>query len=191
MRELDPSADHDAILVARIVEDRDRRAAESELYARFARRVYLFGVARLRSAPAAEDLVQDVLTTVIERARAGAVREPDKLASFVLGTCRMLVQNRVRDAARRTRILAMYDDPREASTGAPEPADGPALELLAECMHALADRDRSVLLLTFYAELDGPAIARELGVEPSHVRVLRHRALARLQGCVAGRQEAS
>jgi len=191
VHELDPKASDDAGLVARIVEDRDRRAAEAELYARFARRIYLFGVARLRSSATAEDLVQDVLTTVIERARAGAVREPDKLASFVLGTCRLLVQNRVRDAARRARILALYGDPRGVSTSDHEPADGKALERIAECMHALADRDRTVLLLTFYAELDGPAIARELGVEPSHVRVLRHRALARLQGCVTGRQEAS
>lgn len=190
MHELDPKGD-DASLVARIAQDRDRSAAEAELYARFARRIYLFGVARLRNAAEAEDLVQDVLTTVIERARAGAVREPDKLASFVLGTCRMLAQNRVRDTARRAGILALYGEPRGASTSDHEPVDGHALERMAACMHALADRDRTVLLLSFYAELDGPAIARELGIEPAHVRVLRHRALARLQGCVTGRQEAS
>ena len=66
-------------------------AAEGELYRRLARRVRLYGLRHLRDAQAAADLVQHVLLTTLERLRAGEVREPEKIASFVLGMCRMTV----------------------------------------------------------------------------------------------------
>jgi DNA-directed RNA polymerase specialized sigma24 family protein len=42
------------------------------------------------------------------------------------------------------------------------------------------------VLLTYYAERDAPRIAVELGVSPGAVRVIRHRAMARLRDCVLG-----
>src|SRR5687768_5857118 len=45
-------------------------------------------------------------------------------------------------------------------------------------------RERTVVVLTFYAERDGDAIARELGTSAGTVRVIRHRALARLRECL-------
>jgi RNA polymerase sigma-70 factor, ECF subfamily len=57
---------------------------------------------------------------------------------------------------------------------------------LAACLRALADRDRLVVLLTFYADREAPRIAADLGVSPGAVRVIRHRAMARLRDCVLG-----
>src|SRR6476659_106253 len=94
----------DAELIAAILRGREREAAEAELCRRYQRRIYLYGLRHLRDAAAAADLVQDVLATLLEKARAGAVREPEKLGSFVLGTCRLVVANRTRGEARRTRI---------------------------------------------------------------------------------------
>ena len=65
--------------------------AEGELYRRLARRARLYGLRHLRDEQAAADLAQQVLLTTLERLRAGEVREPDKIASFVLGMCRMTV----------------------------------------------------------------------------------------------------
>lgn len=178
----------DAALVERIVAGNRRERAEAELCARYERRVYLFGLRHLRDATAAQDLVQDVLTTVIARVRAGAVHEGGKLGGFVLGTARMLVNNRVRLESRRARLLAVYGDPRVADADA-EPQTEADLARVGGCLGQLGERDRAVVLLTFYAELDAPAIARELGVEPGHVRVIRHRALARLQACVDGQRQ--
>ncbi len=65
------------------------QAEESELYGRFARRVRLYGLKHLRDDAAADDLVQEVLLVTIERLRAGEVRNPDEIGSFILGTSRM------------------------------------------------------------------------------------------------------
>ena len=66
-------------------------AAETELYRRFAPRVRLFGLKHLPDRSAADDLAQQVMLVVITRLRAGEVREPDQIGSFVLGTSRMMV----------------------------------------------------------------------------------------------------
>jgi RNA polymerase sigma-70 factor (ECF subfamily) len=54
------------------------------------------------------------------------------------------------------------------------------------CLQALAERDRLVVLLTFYAEREAPRIAEDLGVSPGAVRTIRHRAMTRLRDCVLG-----
>jgi RNA polymerase sigma-70 factor, ECF subfamily len=182
--EADPPPADDARLVEDIRLGRERAAAEAELCRRYQRRIYLYGLKHLRDTAAAADLVQDVLTTVIEKARAGAVREPERFGSFVLGTCRLQATNRARGEARRRKILAQYGDPREARHGYTHESEYGARERMVGCLGALGDRERTVLLLSFYAELDAVAIGGELGLTPGNVRVIRHRALERLQGCV-------
>lgn len=178
------SARVDALLVADIAAGQERARAEAELFRRYQRRVYLYGLKHLRDTAAAADLVQDVIATVIEKARAGEVREAEKLASFVLGTCRMLVVNRARGEARRRKLLAQYADPRQEQAPELPAASSGELARVGQCLEALADRDRAVLLLSFYAELDAGKIAAELGLNAGHVRVIRHRALERMQGCM-------
>jgi DNA-directed RNA polymerase specialized sigma24 family protein len=63
-------------------------AEEAELYRRLAPRVRLYGLRHLRSEAAAADLAQHVLVLAIEKLRTGQVREPDRIASFVLSTAR-------------------------------------------------------------------------------------------------------
>ena len=80
-------------------------AAESELYRRLAPRVRLYGLRHLRERQAAADLVQQVLLMTLERLRAGKVREPERIASFVLGACRMTVLEMRRGTRRREALL--------------------------------------------------------------------------------------
>jgi RNA polymerase sigma-70 factor (ECF subfamily) len=156
-------------------------AEESELYRRFARRVRLYGLKHLRDAAAADDLAQQVLLLTIERLRAGEVRNPDEIGSFILGTSRLQAGSIDRKARRREQLTAVFHHP--ALAVAPdEPAiDGAAV---ARCLQALAERDRQVLVLTFYAEQSSAEIAATLGVTGTVVRVARHRALGRLRTCV-------
>jgi RNA polymerase sigma-70 factor (ECF subfamily) len=144
--------------------------------------VRLYGLRHLRDAQAAADLVQQVLLTTLERLRAGEVREPDKIASFVLGMCRMTVLEIRRGTRRREALLETYGDLEEAYE-APEPL---ALDRdrLAGCLEALAERERSVVLLTFFADKAGDEVAAELGLSAGNVRVIRHRALGRLRECM-------
>jgi RNA polymerase sigma factor (sigma-70 family) len=56
--------------------------------------------------------------------------------------------------------------------------------VVERCLHRLGERDRRVLVLTFYVEKTSSEIARELGVTGTVIRVARHRALERLRECV-------
>jgi RNA polymerase sigma-70 factor (ECF subfamily) len=43
-----------------------------------------------------------------------------------------------------------------------------------------------VVVLTFFADKPGDEVAKELGLSAGNVRVIRHRALARLRSCMGG-----
>jgi RNA polymerase sigma-70 factor (ECF subfamily) len=159
-------------------------AAEAELYRRLAKRVRLYGLRHLREAQAAADLVQQVLLTTLERLRAGAVREPEKIASFVLGMCRMTVLEMRRGARRREALLAAWGN-RDEAYEAPEPLSLDR-DRLAGCLEALAERERSVVLLSFFADKAADEVAAALALSAGNVRVIRHRALAKLRACLSG-----
>jgi RNA polymerase sigma-70 factor (ECF subfamily) len=177
---------HDAALARAIAGSGNAvdRTAEAELCRRFAPRVRLYGLRHLRDRHAAEDLVQQVLMTTLERLRAGEVREPERLASFIFGMCRMTVLDLRRGSARRDRLLETWGGMEEAAD-APEPR---ALDQrqLATCLERLAERERAVLLASFFADKSAAASAGELGLTSANVRVIRHRALAKLRECMTG-----
>jgi RNA polymerase sigma-70 factor (ECF subfamily) len=159
-------------------------AEEAELYRRFAPRVRMYGRRHLRNDAAAADLAQDVLLLTIERLRAGDVRRPEEIGSFILGTSRMMAHGERKVARRRDALAARFMTP----AGETAPASIAALDTprVAACLRALEERERLVVLLTYYAECEAPKIAADLGVSPGAVRVIRHRAMARLRDCVLG-----
>lgn len=159
-------------------------AEEAELYRRFAPRVRLYGRRHLRNDAAADDLAQDVLLLTFERLRASDVRRPEEIGSFILGTSRMMAHGERRLARRREALAARFMD----TTTAIAPSSTTALDAprVAACLRALAERDRLVVMLTFYADREAPRIAADLGISPGAVRVIRHRAMARLRDCVLG-----
>ena len=181
----------DALLARRIATEHPGMAADSEaeLYRRLAPRVRLYGLRHLRDPQAAADLVQQVLLMTIERLRAGQVREPERLASFVLGTCRMVVLDLRRTHARRERMLGEFAP--DVPAGAPD--EGPRLDdaRLLRCLGRLPERERSVLVMTFYDERQAGDVAAELGLSEGNVRVIRHRGLEHLRRCVDGAEAAS
>lgn len=154
---------------------------EAELFARFARRIRLYGLRHLGDEAAADDLVQRVLVVVIESLRAGKVREPDQLASFVLGTARMVARSTWSGERRRGGLLERYGAREEAGRERPSELD---LERLRGCVERLAPRERAVVMLSFYAERSSDEIAQELEMTAGNVRVVRHRAIGRLKACM-------
>jgi RNA polymerase sigma-70 factor (ECF subfamily) len=162
-------------------------AAETELYRRLAPRVRLYGLRHLRDRHAAADLVQQVLLMTLERLRAGKVREPERIASFALGACRMTVLEMRRGTRRREALLETWGGAAEAFE-APEPL---ALDpdRLAGCLEALSERERSVVVLTFFADKQADEVGAELATSGGNVRVIRHRALARLRECMGAGED--
>lgn len=164
---------------------KDATAAETELYRRFAPRVRLFGLKHLSDRSAADDLAQQVMLVVITRLRTGEVREPDQIGSFVLGTSRMMVAGKKRGERRRAAIFARFEHEE-----AVEPLSDLALDStrLAPCLAALRERERTILLLTYYADKSAPEIAAAIGTTAGAVRVGRHRALASMRECIEARR---
>lgn len=119
----------------------------------------------------------------IESLRAGKLREADMIASYVLGMCRMVVLEIRRGTFRRDGLLQLYGDATEAADVA-EPR-GLDLAQLSRCMPQLSVRERSVLVLSFFADKPADEVAAELGLEPGNTRVIRHRALLRLRECMS------
>jgi RNA polymerase sigma-70 factor (ECF subfamily) len=171
----------DAELVRQIASG-SNRDAEAELFRRMAPRIRLYGLRHLRNESAAEDLTQQVLITMLETLRAGRLREPEKLASFVLGTCRMTVLDLRRSLQRKQRLLEQF---------------GPDLlnpvqplipnldqERLTRCLQNLKERERTVLVMSFYDEQTCADVATFLGISEINVRVIRHRAIHQLRECM-------
>ena len=168
-------------LARRIAAGRADTEAEAELVRRFGLRVRLYGLRHLRDEAAADDLVQQVLVLVLESLRDGRLREPERLDSFVLGSCRMMVRDLRRGDRRRERLRGLYLSAEEAATDCPPELD---LGRLRGCVEKLPARERTVVVLTFYGERSGEEIAAELSMTPGHVRVVRHRAVASLRHCL-------
>jgi RNA polymerase sigma-70 factor, ECF subfamily len=171
----------DAELVRQIGSGNDRDT-EAELCHRMAPRIRLYGLRHLRDEHAADDLTQEVLITTLEALRAGRLREPEKFASFVLGTCRMTVLDLRRGSQRKERLLEQFG----ADLLRPVPPPMPHLDhdQLTRCVQNLKERERTVVVMTFYDEQAGADVAGFLGVSEANVRVIRHRAIHQLRDCM-------
>jgi RNA polymerase sigma-70 factor (ECF subfamily) len=184
VRQPAPLEDDDAELARRIAAAAPGRdgSAEDELCRRFAPRIRLYGLRHLRNEAAAADLVQDVLLMMLQKLRARDVREPERLASFILGTCRQVVIDGRRSGLRRKRILETFaaDLPPLVDEGV-EALDTRRLE---GCLQRLPERERAVLMMSFYDDRSADAVGVELGLSAGNVRVIRHRGIDRLRACM-------
>jgi RNA polymerase sigma-70 factor (ECF subfamily) len=179
--------DDDAELGRRIAAAAPGRdaAAEQELCRRFAPRIRLYGLRHLRSEAGAADLVQDVLLMTLQKLRAREVREPERLASFILGTCRQVVIDARRGGQRRDRLLETYaGDLFPLEDAQVEALDTGLTAALGDCLQRLPERERAVLMMTFYDDRPADAVGVELGLSAGNVRVIRHRGIERLRACM-------
>jgi RNA polymerase sigma-70 factor (ECF subfamily) len=87
-----------------------------------------------------------------------------------------------RGASRKAELLEQFGANLPEASPPPEPRlDG---ERLLECLRNLKERERSVVVMTFYDERSGSDVAGFLGVSEANVRVIRHRAIHRLRECL-------
>jgi len=170
---------------AYVVEGRVGTEDERLLCVKYGARIRAYGLRHLRDATAAQDLVQAVLLAVLQAVRAGRIEDPAKLDHYVFGTCRNAVMDMRRSDARQRKIAE------QAVAALPEAyvSGGSGIDRmrLEHCIGGLEPRDRAIVLATFMDGRDAEEIGAEMKLTPGNVRVIRHRALARLQGCVEGR----
>ncbi|MCW5632566.1 MAG: sigma-70 family RNA polymerase sigma factor [Rubrivivax sp.] len=164
----------------------EARAAEAELYRLLAPRLRRFGQRHLRDAHAAADLAQHVMVLTIEQLRDGRLREPERVLSFVLGACRLTVQHQRRGERRREELLQLHADAVPYADLSAGIHAGPRLDhqRVADCLERLPERERAVLVLSFYDDQPSEAVGAQLGLTAGNVRVIRHRGIDKLRRCV-------
>ncbi len=160
---------------------------ERAICQRYASRIRSYGLCHLRDGAAAQDLEQQVLLAVLQAVRDGRVEE-GRLDAYVAGTCRNSVMDMRRGSVRQRRIAS------ESAAVLPEGYEPPwwvlvDRERLEQCLDALEARERAVVLATFVDDRDADEIGRSMGLSAGNVRVIRHRALARLQTLMEGGSE--
>ncbi len=187
--EVRPSPLTDAQLAQRIASSPAGAAQieEAELYRRFVARVRLYGLRHLRDEAAAQDLAQEVLLVAIERLRAGEIRNPEQIGSFILGTSRFMAGSVRRTAQRHQRLAEQFAVATTANQSSIAALDSTRV---GRCLETLGERERAILILTFYAEKTAAEIAQTLGSTAGGIRVSRYRALQRLRECIGLRRPA-
>ena len=94
----------------------------------------------------------------------------------------MTVLEMRRGGHRREALLARYgDDLAVADIAEPQQLDH---ERVADCLQRLPERERSVLVMSFYEDRASDDVAGMLGLSPGNVRVIRHRGIAKLRTCI-------
>jgi RNA polymerase sigma-70 factor (ECF subfamily) len=152
------------------------REAEEEFVKRYLRGIGIIVRHASSDRSACDDLVQETLRMAIEKIRAGAVRDPERLSGFVAS----LARNLVVEHARRTkaRETAAGDDAGDVR----DPAAGPLDRLLQDEQDAIVrrlldelptERDRAILRRYYFDEQDKDEICAALGLTREHfTRVL-------------------
>lgn len=130
---------------------------------------------RVRDREAAREIADDVLVEVVQALRAGKVRSPDRLDSFVYGVALNLSNNRVRSAARRPNLEPLVEE----IIGF-DPVPGyECVELVDICRRALSTLDpldQQILFLALVEGLKSSEIAARLGLPNTVVRQRKSRA---------------
>ena len=117
-------------------------------------------LARTRDREAARDLTQDVMLAVVRALRDGHLRDAERLAAFVYGTARNVINNYLRT---RSRLPERGPARRRASSGEharPGRKQRARRPGAAGALAALDSTDRKILLLTLVEGLKPGEIAR-------------------------------
>jgi len=175
-----PSANNGAEL--RSLADRIRQgdaSAETELVAEFTQRVFVMAVVRTHDREVARELVQDVLMAVIIAVRKGHLQDAGKLAAFVHGTARNLINNRLRNQSQQPQMEPLPDDLTQA--GVAEQLDDPErVRLVHQVLERLGPEDRKILHMTLVEGRKPGEIATALGLTPEVVRTRKLRAVKKV-----------
>lgn len=181
---MDVSADAGAALFERI--RLGDATAEEELVVSFGGKVYAMALARTRDREASRDLVQDVLWAVVHALRGGHLRAPDKLAAFVSGTARNLINNYCRT---RTRAARDVPETAEASTADADQVldEQRRAAVVRSVVRGLELVDRRILTMTLVDGLSAVEIAARVKLNPDAVRQRKSRAVKKVMAILGDR----
>ncbi len=159
--------------------------ALQELLQSVAPSVYRFGMRMCKSAPDAEDVLQDTLLAIAQH--LGDFEGRSSLSSWVFALTRSACARRRRGL--KNQPMAHDDEAPEPQDEAPSPEEGAArreLELeLARALDGLSDEHREVIVLRDVEGLTAPEAAEALGISVDALKSRLHRARESLRRALA------
>jgi RNA polymerase sigma-70 factor (ECF subfamily) len=170
------------VLAARILAG--DRAAEDELVGAYRRGVFVIAVARTRDREAALDLTQEILIAVLKALRQGRLRESEKLAAFIHGTARNLINNYLRTKVRHAEV-----ELNDEACGADPVEELEFLErrrLVQRELESFSAIDRKILLLSLVDGHSLADVALKLNLSHDAVRARKSRAVRKITSKFAG-----
>jgi len=173
-------APKDADVVARIAAG--DRTAEVDFIRKYERGVRILVRRHCRANdPIAEDLAQEVLAHVLERLRAGAVRDAAALPAYVQAT--IVYTTRAEYRSRRpTEPASELDEIASEENPVNRLTSSQLSQLLNTLLQQLpVARDREILMRFYLSEQDKDDVCRELGIDSSHFHRVVFRARERFR----------
>ncbi len=137
----------------------------------------------LRSHQAVEDVRQETFLRVFSVIRnKGGVEHPERFGAFVNGVCSNVLAEYYRSSSRHAPVHQQTLEPPSAGT---DPETGLVNEerkhSVRAILESLPDKDRQILRLIFFEELEKDEVCRIYRVDRNYLRVLLHRAKNRFR----------
>jgi RNA polymerase sigma-70 factor (ECF subfamily) len=161
-------------------------AAFAALYKQTNAKLYGVVARILTRGDAAADALQEVYVRIWEKAG-----EFDSLKGSPLAWMATIARNRALDEVRRVRPVSLEDQP-DGFEPAAEEIDPLAprerserLAALVDCLKALDEEKRAVVLLAYYRGASREALAKRFGRPVPTIKTWLHRSLAQLRDCLA------
>lgn len=149
---------------------------------------------RLRSPALIEDAKQETFLRVLTTLRNKGLTSPGGLGAFVNSVCNNVLFELYRSESKLSLVLDEEDAPEPAAAEASVESHLLTNEDRArvrQALDTLPPKDRLLLQWLFFDERDKDDICQELGVDREYLRVLVHRAKARVKQALAGRERTS
>lgn len=145
---------------------------------------------RLRQPQLIEDLRQETFVRVLAALKTTKrLHSPESLGAFVNSVCNnLLFEMYRRDSHQKTfETDDPFDPPDDQVSIESRMVTQESCEAVRKTLEELPTKDRELLRMVFYEDLDRNQICRTFNVDREYLRVLMHRAKARFRECLLRR----
>jgi RNA polymerase sigma-70 factor (ECF subfamily) len=156
---------------------------ETHFSAYFGQFIFLKLRARRISPDMVEDVRQETLMRVLKALRQGnGIDQPERFGGFVNTVCHNVLLEFLHKQARHPLLEENAPEQADETVDLDAPlVNEQRKRAVAKALDELADRDREILRLVFFEDMDREEICRRMGVDSEYLRVLLHRAKSRFE----------
>jgi RNA polymerase sigma-70 factor, ECF subfamily len=168
-------------------------ATEAHFASYFGKLVSLKTKARRIAPDLADDVRQETLYRVLSRLRRGpGVSVPERFGAFVNSVCNNVIFEVSRQRTRETSSSDLTSEPADDHVDMDSSLISVERKRLVEgVLNELGKRDREILRLVFFEDLDRKEICRKFNLKADYLRLLLHRAKAKFEVAYVRRQRST